>query len=59
MYVKTVPFSLDILLNIYYVNIYFPRRLVFAVISDQEKVALFCACQNINLAISMEMYFIE
>lgn len=59
MYTENVPFSLDVLLNMYDVNIHIPRHLVLAVITDQEKAVLLCTCQNIKLAITIEMYFIE
>lgn len=59
MDMKNVPFSVDVLFNMYDVNIHIPRRLVLAVITDQEKAAPLCTCQNIKLAITIEMYFIE
>lgn len=62
MYVQTVLFSSYALLNMYVckmTHIYIPRHLGFVVVSDQEKVVLLCTCENIKLAITIEMHFIE
>lgn len=59
MDVKTVSFSVDVLFNMYDINTHILRRLVLAVITDQEKAAPWCTYQNIKLAITIEMYFVE
>lgn len=59
MDVKTVPFSVDALFNMYDINIHTPRHLVLAVITDQEKAAPLCTGQNIKLVITIEMYCVE
>lgn len=59
MYMKTVPFSLAVLLNMYDVNIYVIRHPVLAVVTDQEKTGPLPSCQNIKLVITIELYFVE